>query len=138
MVVDAEARLAELEAHDEGDGPHFKMRHDPRITRFGQFLRKWSLDELLQFVNVLRGDMSLVGPRPPMPREVDKYETPDLIRLRGKPGITGLWQVSGRKDLEFDDMVRLDRQYLENWSIGLDLNVLLRTVSVVLARRGAY
>ncbi|MBN1461289.1 MAG: sugar transferase [Armatimonadetes bacterium] len=138
MVVDAEARLVELAAHDEGDGPHFKMRHDPRITRVGAFLRRWSMDELLQFVNVLRGDMSLVGPRPPLPREVDKYDTPALIRLRGKPGITGLWQVSGRKDLEFDDMVRLDRQYLENWSLSLDLNVLLRTVSVVLARRGAY
>ena len=138
MVVDAEARLAELAAHDEGDGPHFKMRHDPRITRVGLFLRRWSMDELLQFVNVLKGEMSLVGPRPPLPREVDQYETPDLIRLRGKPGITGLWQVSGRKDLEFDDMVRLDRQYLENWSVGLDLSVLLRTVSVVLARKGAY
>jgi exopolysaccharide biosynthesis polyprenyl glycosylphosphotransferase len=138
MVVDAEARLAELKARDEGDGPHFKMKYDPRITRIGLFLRKWSLDELLQFVNVLRGDMSLVGPRPPLPREVDKYETPDLVRLRGKPGITGLWQVSGRKNLNFDDMVRLDRQYLENWSIGLDVTVLLRTVSVVLARKGAY
>jgi exopolysaccharide biosynthesis polyprenyl glycosylphosphotransferase len=138
MVVDAEARLAELACHDEGDGPHFKMRHDPRITRVGAFLRRWSMDELPQFFNVLRGDMGLVGPRPPLPREVDKYDTPDLIRLRGKPGITGLWQVSGRKDLEFDDMVRLDRQYLENWSIGLDLNVLLRTVSVVLAKKGAY
>jgi exopolysaccharide biosynthesis polyprenyl glycosylphosphotransferase len=138
MVVDAESRLGELQASDEGDGPHFKMRCDPRITRPGRFLRRWSLDELLQFVNVLRGEMSLVGPRPPLPREVDKYETTDLIRLRGKPGITGLWQISGRKDLEFDDMVRLDRQYLENWSIGLDMTVLLRTVSVVLARKGAY
>jgi exopolysaccharide biosynthesis polyprenyl glycosylphosphotransferase len=138
MVVDAEAREAELKALDEGNGPHFKMRHDPRITGVGLFLRKWSVDELLQFVNVLQGDMSLVGPRPPLPREVDKYDTPDLIRLRGKPGITGLWQISGRKDLDFAAMVRLDRQYLENWSIGLDLTVLFRTVSVVLARRGAY
>lgn len=138
MVVDAEAQMAKLKALDESNGPHFKMRHDPRITRLGHFLRKWSLDELLQFVNVLRGDMSLVGPRPPLPREVDKYETPALIRLKGKPGITGLWQISGRKDLEFDDMVRLDRQYLENWSIGLDMAVLFRTVSVVLARKGAY
>jgi exopolysaccharide biosynthesis polyprenyl glycosylphosphotransferase len=138
MVVDAESRLAELRVHDEGDGPHFKMKHDPRITRLGVFLRKWSLDELLQFVNVLRGDMSLVGPRPPLPSEVDKYETRQLIRLKGKPGITGLWQISGRKDLDFEDMVRLDRQYLENWSIGMDLQILVRTASVVLARKGAY
>lgn len=138
MTFDAERRLAELEASDEGDGPHFKMKEDPRITRVGVFLRKWSLDELLQCVNVLRGEMSLVGPRPPLPTEVDKYETTDLIRLRGKPGMTGLWQVSGRKNLEFDDMVRLDRKYLENWSVGMDLTVLLRTVSAVIARRGAY
>jgi lipopolysaccharide/colanic/teichoic acid biosynthesis glycosyltransferase len=114
------------------------MKQDPRITRVGAFLRKWSLDELLQCINVLRGEMSLVGPRPPLPVEVDKYETPDLIRLRGKPGMTGLWQVSGRKTLEFDDMVRLDRKYLENWSVGMDLTVLLRTVTAVLARKGAY
>jgi exopolysaccharide biosynthesis polyprenyl glycosylphosphotransferase len=138
MTVDAEIRLAELEAWDESNGPHFKMTQDPRITRVGTFLRKWSLDELLQCVNVLRGDMSLVGPRPPLPTEVDRYETTDLIRLRGKPGMTGLWQVSGRKDLDFDDMVRLDRKYLENWSVGMDLTVLLRTVTAVLARKGAY
>jgi lipopolysaccharide/colanic/teichoic acid biosynthesis glycosyltransferase len=82
--------------------------------------------------------MSVVGPRPPLPREVDKYETSQLVRLKGKPGISGLWQVSGRKNLTFDDMVRLDREYLENWSIGLDLHIIFRTVSVVLARRGAY
>jgi exopolysaccharide biosynthesis polyprenyl glycosylphosphotransferase len=138
MVVDAERRLEELKAQDEGDGPHFKMKHDPRITRIGAVLRKWSLDELLQFVNVVRGDMSLVGPRPPLPREVDKYATEALIRLKGKPGITGLWQVSGRKDLAFEDMVRLDRHYLENWSIGMDLGIMMRTVGVVFARRGAY
>jgi exopolysaccharide biosynthesis polyprenyl glycosylphosphotransferase len=138
MVVDAEARLAELRSRDEGDGPHFKLKKDPRITRVGGFLRKWSLDELLQFVNVLRGDMSLVGPRPPLSREVDGYETYQLVRLRGKPGITGLWQISGRKDLSFEDMVRLDRQYVENWSVGMDVGILLRTVAVVLARKGAY
>ncbi len=138
MVVDAEARLAELRSQDEGDGPHFKLKRDPRITRVGGFLRRWSLDELLQFVNVFRGDMSLVGPRPPLSREVDGYETSHLVRLRGKPGITGLWQISGRKDLNFEDMVRLDRQYVENWSVGMDLGILLRTVVVVLARKGAY
>ncbi len=138
MVMNAEDKLSELEVLDEGDGPHFKMKEDPRITRVGTFLRKWSLDELPQCFNVLRGEMSLVGPRPPLPSEVDKYETADLIRLRGKPGMTGLWQVSGRKNLEFDDMVRLDRKYLENWSVGMDLTILIRTVTAVLARRGAY
>ncbi len=140
MVTDAEKQLFEgLKSQDESDGgPHFKMAKDPRITRVGAFLRKWSLDELLQFVNVLRGDMSLVGPRPPLPREVQLYDTSALVRLRGKPGITGLWQVSGRKDLHFDEMVNLDRQYLDNWSLGMDLGILRRTVSVVLARKGAY
>jgi exopolysaccharide biosynthesis polyprenyl glycosylphosphotransferase len=139
MVVDAERQLETLKEHDESNGgPHFKMSRDPRITRVGAFLRKWSLDELLQFVNVLRGDMSLVGPRPPLPREVQQYETSALVRLRGKPGITGLWQVSGRKDLHFDEMVSLDRQYLDNWSLGMDLSILRRTVLVVLARKGAY
>jgi exopolysaccharide biosynthesis polyprenyl glycosylphosphotransferase len=138
MVTDAERQLEHLKSQDEGDGPHFKMAKDPRITRFGAFLRKWSLDELLQFVNVLRGDMSLVGPRPPLPREVQLYSTAALVRLRGKPGITGLWQVSGRKDLCFEEMVNLDRQYLDNWSLGMDLGILRRTVTVVLARKGAY
>jgi exopolysaccharide biosynthesis polyprenyl glycosylphosphotransferase len=138
MVVDAEDKLAELAAWDEGDGPHFKMKRDPRITRVGAFLRKWSLDELPQCFNVLHGEMSLVGPRPPLPGEVDKYEIADLIRLRGKPGMTGLWQVSGRKELDFVDMVRLDRKYLENWSVGMDLSILLRTFLAVVARRGAY
>ncbi len=139
MVTDAERQLEYLQSQDESNGgPHFKMSKDPRITRVGAFLRKWSLDELLQFINVVRGDMSLVGPRPPLPREVQQYETSALVRLRGKPGITGLWQVSGRKDLCFEDMVNLDRQYLDNWSLGMDLSILRRTVSVVLARKGAY
>jgi exopolysaccharide biosynthesis polyprenyl glycosylphosphotransferase len=139
MCADAERKLEDLQSQDESNGgPHFKMAKDPRITRVGSFLRKWSLDELLQFVNVLRGDMSLVGPRPPLPREVQQYETSALVRLRGKPGITGLWQVSGRKDLQFDEMVSLDRQYLDDWSLGMDLSILRRTVSVVLARKGAY
>jgi exopolysaccharide biosynthesis polyprenyl glycosylphosphotransferase len=139
MVVNADRQLEALKSQDESNGgPHFKMSHDPRITRVGAFLRKWSLDELPQFINVLRGDMSLVGPRPPLPREVQQYETAALVRLRGKPGITGLWQVSGRKDLHFEEMVNLDRQYLDNWSLGMDLSILKRTVSVVLARKGAY
>lgn len=138
MVVDAEARLAQLKDKDEGEGPHFKMVQDPRLTKVGAFLRKWSLDELPQFWTVLRGDMSVVGPRPPLAREVAQYQASQLVRLKGKPGITGLWQVSGRKNLTFDDMVRLDRYYLENWSLRLDLSIIMRTFAAVLTRRGAY
>ncbi len=138
MAADAEEQLGQLLPHDEGDGPHFKMRDDPRVTRVGAVLRRWSIDELPQLYNVLRGDMSLVGPRPPLPREVADYGPSDLCRLRGKPGITGMWQASGRKELTFDDMVRLDRYYIENWSLRLDLSILLKTVKVVFARRGAY
>lgn len=138
MVVNAEALLAELRGRDEGDGPHFKMSADPRITRVGAFLRKWSMDEAPQFMNVLLGDMSVVGPRPPLPQEVEKYSTQHLARLKGKPGLTGLWQVSGRKNLPFDDMVRLDRYYLDNWSLRLDFGIIARTVVAVLTRKGAY
>jgi lipopolysaccharide/colanic/teichoic acid biosynthesis glycosyltransferase len=114
------------------------MVKDPRLTRMGAFLRRWSIDELPQFWNVLKGDMSVVGPRPPLPREVAKYDASHLARLKGKPGITGLWQVSGRKNLTFDDMVRLDRYYLDNWSLRLDLSIILRTFVAVVTRRGAY
>jgi lipopolysaccharide/colanic/teichoic acid biosynthesis glycosyltransferase len=114
------------------------MRDDPRITKVGRLLRKLSLDELPQLINVLKGEMSMVGPRPPLPREVYAYEQQHLYRLKGLPGITGLWQVSGRSDLGFDDMVRLDRYYLDNWSIRLDLQIMLKTIYVVLARKGAY
>lgn len=138
MVDNAEAKLEELRQHDEGDGPHFKMRHDPRITRVGRFLREWSLDELPQIINVFKGEMSLVGPRPPLPREVDDYKPEYYCRLRGLPGMTGLWQVSGRKDLSFQQMVRLDKFYLDNWSLRLDLSIILKTIYVVLARKGAY
>jgi exopolysaccharide biosynthesis polyprenyl glycosylphosphotransferase len=138
MVVGADSLLDDLKEQDEGDGPHFKMTADPRLTRVGAFLRRWSLDELPQFWNVLKGDMSVVGPRPPLLREVAQYETPQMVRLKGKPGITGLWQVSGRKNLTFDDMVRLDRYYLENWSLKMDMSIILRTFSAVLTRRGAY
>ncbi len=138
MVVDAEAQLLELMEKNEADGHVFKIKNDPRLTPVGGFLRKWSVDELPQLINVIRKEMSLVGPRPPLPSEVEKYETAHYSRLRGTPGITGLWQVSGRSDLSFDEMVRLDRYYLDNWSIWLDLTILLRTVSVVFGRRGAY
>ncbi len=140
MVKDAEARLKELEQQNElaeSNGRMFKIRRDPRVTRVGGVLRKLSLDELPQFFNVLSGDMSVVGPRPPLPREVAHYERTHLYRLRVLPGITGLWQVSGRNDLSFDDMVALDRYYVDNWSLWLDLNIVLKTFWVMVSRKGA-
>lgn len=139
MYTDAEERKAALHAANESQGDIlFKMKDDPRVTRPGKFLRRYSLDELPQFVNVLKGEMSLVGPRPPLESEVDKYEDYVHRRLRVKPGITGLWQVSGRSDLDWDQSVRLDLYYVENWSVLEDLLILLRTVRAVLAPSGAY
>jgi exopolysaccharide biosynthesis polyprenyl glycosylphosphotransferase len=138
MRQDADRLLDTLRAHNEASGPLFKMRRDPRITRVGRLLRRWSLDELPQLFNVLRGDMSLVGPRPPIPAEVEEYEDWQHGRLRAVPGITGLWQVSGRSEVPFHDMVRLDLHYIRNWSLGLDLVILLRTIPAVLTSRGAY
>jgi exopolysaccharide biosynthesis polyprenyl glycosylphosphotransferase len=138
MVVDAEARLAELVAANEGAGPLFKMKRDPRITRFGAFLRRYSLDELPQLLNVLGGTMSLVGPRPPLPREVASYTRDAQRRLLVKPGLTGLWQISGRSDLTWEESVRLDLRYVENWSLALDALILCKTIGAVLNSRGAY
>jgi len=139
MYIDAEQRRAELAHRNESDGGIlFKVRDDPRITPLGRRLRAYSLDELPQLVNVVRGQMSLVGPRPPLPTEVERYEGHTHRRLLVKPGITGLWQVSGRSDLSWDDTVRLDLQYVENWSLGLDLAVLVKTVLTVVRRSGAY
>jgi len=141
MVKDADARFKDIEHQNEevfSQGRIFKMRKDPRVTRVGAVLRKFSFDELPQFINVLKRDMSVVGPRPPLPREVEKYEREHLYRLRAMPGITGMWQISGRSDLDFDDMVRLDRYYLDNWSVRLDLDIIIKTVFVVLGRKGAY
>jgi exopolysaccharide biosynthesis polyprenyl glycosylphosphotransferase len=138
MVVDAERRLAELRDKNEHDGVLFKIREDPRVTRVGRILRKFSLDELPQFFNVLRGDMSLVGPRPPLQSEVDQYGDDARRRLLVKPGITGLWQVSGRSGLSWYDTVRLDLSYVENWSLSADLMILLKTVRAVLRAEGAY
>ena len=138
MVVDAEARLAELRAQNDNDGAKFKMRKDPRITSIGGTLRKLSLDELPQLFNVLIGDMSLVGPRPPLPDEVTRYAAHVRRRLVVKPGLTGLWQVSGRSDLSWDESVRLDLRYVENWSFALDLQILWKTVAVLLRASGAY
>ncbi len=138
MRTDAESRLEELRELNEHDGLLFKVRNDPRITPLGRFLRKYSLDELPQLFNVLRGDMSLVGPRPPLPSEVERYVGHTRRRLLVKPGITGLWQVSGRSDLSWEDTVRLDLQYVENWSLGLDLSVLAKTILTVAKGKGAY
>ncbi|QEO15044.1 sugar transferase [Agromyces intestinalis] len=138
MVPDAEERLAELTAHDEGNGVLFKIKDDPRITRVGRFLRHHSLDELPQLWNVLRGEMSLVGPRPPLPAEVAAYTSDVHRRLFTKPGLTGLWQVSGRSDLTWEESVRLDLYYVENWSLTGDLMLIWRTLKVVLRPSGAY
>jgi exopolysaccharide biosynthesis polyprenyl glycosylphosphotransferase len=140
MVVDAEARLDALAAlnRDRGTEVLFKMKNDPRITRVGEFLRRYSLDELPQLFNVFGGSMSLVGPRPPLRREVDLYETHVHRRFLVKPGITGLWQVSGRSNLSWEDSVRLDLYYVENWSLTSDIVILWRTAKAVLASDGAY
>lgn len=137
MVVDAEERLAELAELNEADGPLFKIQHDPRITKVGRFLRRSSIDELPQLVAVLRGTMSMVGPRPALPDEVRKWDEATRERLRVLPGLTGLWQVSGRSDASFDAYKRLDLFYVHNWSIRHDLSICLRTVGVVLGARGA-
>ncbi len=137
MVAGAEERLGELKALNEADGPVFKIRNDPRVTPFGRFLRRSSIDELPQLWCVLRGEMSLVGPRPPIPSEVAKYEIWQRRRLSMRPGLTCLWQVSGRSELDFDTWMKLDLQYIDNWSLGLDLLILLKTVPAVLTGKGA-
>ncbi|NUM55914.1 MAG: sugar transferase [Candidatus Hydrogenedentes bacterium] len=137
MVANAEALKESLAAHNEADGPVFKMKDDPRMTRFGRFIRKTSIDELPQFFNVFLGDMSLVGPRPPVPKEVAQYSWDQRRRLSVRPGITGLQQVSGRSDLSFDEWVELDLAYIDNWSLEQDLRILVRTLQVVLTGRGA-
>lgn len=138
MVSGADQLRRQISDLNEATGPWFKMRADPRLTRVGRILRRYSLDELPQFINVLLGDMSLVGPRPNLPNEVDQYEEWHKKRLSASPGITGLWQVSGRSDLTFDEMVLLDIYYVENWSLLLDLSIVLRSIPAVLRARGAY
>ncbi len=138
MVVDAELRKAELAAQNNGNGLLFKVRDDPRVTRTGVWLRRWSLDELPQLLNVLKGDMSLVGPRPPLPDEVARYTDYVRRRLVVKPGITGLWQVSGRSDLSWEEAVRLDLRYVENWSLVLDMQILWKSCPAVFHGSGAY
>jgi lipopolysaccharide/colanic/teichoic acid biosynthesis glycosyltransferase/glycosyltransferase involved in cell wall biosynthesis len=138
MVVDAEARLEGLKHNNEAEGLLFKMRHDPRTTRVGRVLRTTSLDELPQLWNVIRGEMSLVGPRPPLVSEVEAYVGRIRRRLLVKPGMTGLWQISGRHQLSFEDYVRFDLLYVRQWSLGLDLSILCRTITAAMSRRGAY
>jgi exopolysaccharide biosynthesis polyprenyl glycosylphosphotransferase len=138
MIRDAEVRLQEVLHLNETNGPIFKIRQDPRITRIGKFLRRFSIDELPQLINVLKGEMSLVGPRPPLPREVEKYGEWEKQRLEALPGMTGYWQISGRSDTSFEEMVKLDIFYIENWSLAFDFYILFRTIPVVLRAKGAY
>jgi lipopolysaccharide/colanic/teichoic acid biosynthesis glycosyltransferase len=137
MYEGADEAKLELLAENEQSGPVFKMRDDPRVTRVGRFLRRYSIDELPQLVNVLTGDMSLVGPRPPVPGEVNKYEIDHRGRLSMRPGMTCLWQVSGRNEIAFGDWVKLDLEYIERWSLRLDLEILVMTLPAVLSGRGA-
>ena len=137
MHLDAEKRRADLVALNEMDGPVFKIRNDPRITRVGRWLRRLSIDELPQLWNVVRGEMSLVGPRPPIPGEVDEYDVGQRRRLSMRPGITCLWQVAGRNTIGFAEWVQLDLEYIDRWSLLLDTKILLRTLPAVLKGTGA-
>jgi lipopolysaccharide/colanic/teichoic acid biosynthesis glycosyltransferase len=138
MYEDAAARVDELEPANEAQGALFKIRRDPRVTPVGHFLRRFSLDEVPQVLNVLRGDMSLVGPRPLPLRDYERLDSWHRKRYLVLPGMTGLWQISGRSNLGFDDLVRLDFYYLENWSIWMDISILMKTIPAVIAGRGAY
>ena len=138
MYREADRRLAELQTRNEQDGPIFKMKADPRITPVGQFLRRSSVDEIPQIINVLRGEMSIVGPRPPLPVEVARYQPWHRRRLDVKPGITCLWQIAGRSQIGFDEWMRLDMQYLRTRGLRTDLMIFMKTLPAVMARRGAY
>ncbi len=138
MVVNADSLKDSLEKQNEKDGPIFKMKHDPRITPVGRFIRKYSLDELPQLINILKNDMSLVGPRPPVPREVVQYKEWQLRRLSVQPGLTCIWQTSGRSKLTFDEWMRMDLQYIDDWNLRLDFKLIVKTVKVVITADGAY
>jgi len=137
MVQNAEDMKKTIEKFNEMDGPVFKIKNDPRITRIGRFLRKTSIDELPQLYNVLKGDMSIVGPRPPIPEEVKKYDRYQRRRLTMKPGLTCLWQVSGRNKLSFQQWMDLDLEYIDNWSLSLDIKIFLKTIPTVLKAGGS-
>ena len=137
MYADADERLSELQHMNEADGPLFKIKDDPRVTRIGRFIRKHSIDELPQFVNCLLGHLSCVGPRPPLPSEVAQYDERAMRRLSVKPGLTGYWQVSGRSETSFDDMVDLDLKYIRERGVITDLKVIARTVAVMFTGKGA-
>lgn len=138
MITDADAKKKELQELNEIDGAMFKMSEDPRVTKVGKFIRKHSIDELPQLINVLTGDMALVGPRPPLPEEVAKYTNHDLKRLMVKPGCTGLWQVSGRNSLSFAEMVDLDLDYIEHASLWLDFKICIKTIWIMICPNDAY
>lgn len=138
MVTDAEARLQDLLKYNEVSGAMFKMKEDPRVTKIGRLLRKTSIDELPQLFNVIKGEMSLVGPRPPLPREVKEYTSYDMQRLFVTPGCTGLWQVSGRNHVGFQEMVTLDLEYIEHRSVILDIKIIVRTIRVLFGSKNAY
>jgi len=138
MYVDADQRLSELLTQNQQSGPVFKMKNDPRVTSVGYWLRKLSLDEFPQLINVLQGHMSLIGPRPPLPQEVLAYQASQRRRLSVVPGITGLWQVSGRSDVDFQKWVELDLYYIDHWSLWLDLKIIIKTIPAVLQGKGAY
>jgi lipopolysaccharide/colanic/teichoic acid biosynthesis glycosyltransferase len=138
MVDGAHLRHQELKVHSEVSGPVFKMRNDPRLHPLGGFLRRWSIDELPNLLNVVRGEMSIVGPRPPLPCEVEHYDAFAMRRLTVKPGITCLWQISGRSNISFDDWMKLDNKYVDEWSPLLDLRILLQTLPAVLSGNGAH
>jgi exopolysaccharide biosynthesis polyprenyl glycosylphosphotransferase len=138
MVVGAEDLRHQLHAHNEADGLLFKMRVDPRVTRLGRWLRRFAIDELPQLLNVVKGEMSLVGPRPALPSEMLNYDERSRGRLRVKPGLTGLWQVNGRHELVFEDYMRYDLFYVENWSVVMDLYILAKTIPALIAARGSY
>lgn len=138
MHVDAEARLEELIKFNEVEGAMFKIKNDPRVTKIGRFLRKTSIDEFPQLINVLKGEMTLVGPRPPLPKELAEYSEYAKKRLTVVPGCTGLWQVSGRNELNFDEMVELDLTYIKEMSLMLDLKILVKTVFIIVGKRNGY
>ncbi len=138
MCMDAEQKLIELIDQNEVEGAMFKIKEDPRVTKIGKKLRKTSIDELPQLWNVLKGEMSLIGPRPALPREVKKYDDYDMQRLLVKPGCSGLWQVSGRNELSFNEMVELDMMYIKNQSFAIDIKIVFKTIMVIIKSKGAY